>query len=84
MSDFVKTVELHGHTYTFCFHLVISPGGRKYFVTVQHSPGETTAFELKQHDNRGFKVILPAPPFVLELEETLSNILLREIASSDE
>jgi hypothetical protein len=70
MSDFTKILVTSRGTCQFVFSKV-EGASPKFFVQVQDHTTSLAAFDIKQNKDGKWKVVEPAPNFILIQEETL-------------
>jgi hypothetical protein len=56
------------------FAKVHAPVG-KFFVVVSDGPKEVVAFDMKHDEDKGWKVIQPAPDWIVRLEDQFSGFI---------
>ena len=78
MSNFSKPLRSNQHTYNLSFSKVESMTTHKYFVTISDNYKALSAFEMKQNSKGEWKIVLPAPDYILKEEGLLSSWIINE------
>ena len=72
MVNFTKTFITNKGAYTFRFSKVESKQVCKYFVSVEEGPNRIASFDIKQNKEGKWKVVKPAPSFIVQEEQLLA------------
>ena len=75
MATFSKTIFYNNAELLFSFSQVERIDSVKYHVTVVEDKKLLTAFEMRKAANESWKIVQPAPEWVLEVEPTLSTLI---------
>jgi hypothetical protein len=71
MPDFNKWITVNKKPLNFEFSKVVSPTGTKYFVNVFDQKYQVSSFEVKEKDNGYWEVVLPAPQWILYIQDNI-------------
>jgi hypothetical protein len=71
MPDFNKWITVNKKPLNFEFSKVVSPTGAKYFVNVFDQKYQVSSFEVKEKDNGYWEVVLPAPQWILYIQDNI-------------
>lgn len=75
MSNPMKSFLINDHKLNLTFRKVYCPQGFKYFISKNDDSSDPLAFEMKPQEDGKWKIILPAPDWLLPLEEELSRYI---------
>lgn len=78
MSDFTLSIHVSDIPYTFSFIYIKTPGAEKYFVRADNF-SDMVSFELKKNYAGNWKVVEPAPPWIVDMEASFSEIINRQL-----
>ena len=82
MSDFIEVISIAGKNYYFSFSKISTPGGSKFFVsTIENN--DVVSFEIKGDEYDNWKIIEPAPKWIMKIEKTLLEIIHLHLKSSN-
>jgi hypothetical protein len=71
MTNFTKTFITNNGTYIFRFSKVESTQVRKYYVSVEDGANRIAGFDIKLNKDGKWKVVEPAPSFIVQEEQLL-------------
>lgn len=75
MARFSKFFITNRGAYTFHFFKIEGVDLAKYFVSVEDGSLRIASFDMKQNQHGVWKVIAPAPDFVLQEEQRLAAVI---------
>jgi hypothetical protein len=75
MLAFITWITVNNKALKFEYSKVIIPGGDKYFVNVYEQQNLVTSFELKEKRHGNWKIIVPAPEWLLEIQDAISHAI---------
>lgn len=77
MNAFNENMIVGNEKLNFSFTLIITPKGRKYFVTASNQKGNVANFDIAPDKWGKWKIINPAPMWAMSMEKELLGAIKR-------
>lgn len=77
MAAFETSLKVYDNVLDFSFRKVLNPFSSNYFVSVMFGNNNVASFKMKPSGQGGWKVVHPAPQWILNFEEELSLLISR-------
>ena len=71
MQVFNKWITINNKALNFEFSKVVSPLGDKYFVNIFDQQFQLSSFEVKEKENGYWEIVLPAPQWILDIQDNI-------------